>query len=281
MQRITKLFLLVTALFAASALFARAGGAGFEHPAYQGLVPPWSGFSNDASTVSAETSAGLSRQPGLRLPYRGHGRGDDAFEIVGWSAGGFSLYSGTRMMQRLGSEYSQGFGGVRYPLSGTWSSTLEASLDLASPLSTRGYALLGQVHRLLPGGRDLSLGLQYSIYEPGADRLPTGLGDSWSALGQGLPLFPAAGGASATAGYELRLNLRYGERNTVGLTYGSGREFDTQQMLGVYPGDGRQFGVTGRHWLTPDWAISYGLMAQEQIGLRRGQGLRFGLRYSF
>ena len=105
MQRITKLFLLVTALFAASALFARAGGAGFEHPAYQGLVPPWSGFSNDASTVSAETSAGLSRQPGLRLPYRGHGRGDDAFEIVGWSAGGFSLYSGTRMMQRLGSEY--------------------------------------------------------------------------------------------------------------------------------------------------------------------------------
>ncbi len=49
----------------------------------------------------------------------------------------------------------------------------------------------------------------------------------------------------------------------------------------MQPGDTRQFGLTGEHWLTPDWALNYGVMASEQVGQHRGQGLRLGIRYRF
>ncbi len=223
----------------------------------------------------------LAGQPGLKLPRRAISA-DDAFDVGSQGGAGSVFYSGVRTLQRLGTEYSQAFGGVRRPLSENWASTIEASIDSGLPTSARGYALLGQVHRSLSASWDLSLGLQYSIYEPSVAPAWAGAGDSWAPLGQGTLLYPSTIGTSSGTGYELRLSYRYGERNAVGLTYGSGREFDyTRQMLGMYPSDGRQFGVTGQHWLTPDWSLSYGLMAQEQVGLHRGQGLRLGLRYSF
>lgn len=282
MQRPIKLLVLVTVLSAASVFFGHVGAAGIERLALQELVPPAINFAADASSQSTEMMAGLPQQPGLKLPRQATSRGDDVFDVISRDAGGSLLYSGTRTMQHLGAEYSQAFGGLRYPLSGSWVSSLEASVDAALPASPRGYSLLGQVQRSLPGGWDLSLGLQVSTYQSSAYRLQAGAGDTWNPLNQRLPLYSSGTGASAAAGYELRLRYRYGERNTFGLSYGSGREFDpTRQMFGIQPGDGRQFGVTGQHWLTPDWALRYGLMAQEQVGLYRGQGLRLGLRYSF
>lgn len=281
MRQPIKVFLLVTTLSAVGVVSGRAGAAGFQHLAFQGLVPPSSALATDPSRVSLDTTARVSGQPGLKLPRRAI-RADEEIDV--WSPGGPGsvVYGGVRTIQRLGTEYSQAFGGVRYPFSENWVSTIEASIDSGLPISTRGYALLGHVQRSLSASWDLSFGLQYSIYEPGIARAWTGAGDLWPPFAQGAPLYPSTIGTSSGTGYEFRLNYRYGERNTFGLTYGAGREFDyTRQMLGMYPSDGRQFGVTGQHWLTPDWSLSYGLMAQEQVGLHRGQGLRLGLRYSF
>jgi YaiO family outer membrane protein len=185
-------------------------------------------------------------------------------------------------MPRLGSANSQVIEGMVYPLSGNWFSTIETSIDAASPLSARGYGLIGQMHRSLAGGWDVSLGLHYNVYESSTSRLQGSALEPLTLPGQAWSLHPAAASTSTTTGYEVRLNYRYGERNTLGVTYGSGSELDyTRQMLGMYPNDGHQFGLTGEHWLTPDWALNYGVMAQEQIGPYRGQGLRLGLRYRF
>jgi YaiO family outer membrane protein len=278
MGRATAYFVLVAALFAAN-IAGRVHAA--ELLAFQGLTPPASAFERDAPGTMAATAAGLSFGTGLRLPYRPGERGDDGPGFLERDAGGSSLYSGTRPILRPGLEHSRTFGGLRYPMSRTWASSLEASVESPSATATRAYGLQGELQRLLPGGWDVRLGLQYNIHEPGDYRLHAGTGDPWSLSSQGLLPSPVPPGAS-TSGYELRFSLHYGGRNSVGLTYGSGRELDyTRQMFGLYPGDGRQFGVTGQHWLTPDWAISYGLMAQEQFGVHRGQGLRFGLRYRF
>lgn len=278
MGRATAYFVLAAALFAAG-IVSRVHAA--ELLAFEGLTPPPSPFERNAAGTMAETAAGLSLGTGLRLPYRPGERADDGPGFLERDAGGFTLYSGTRPTFRPGPDYSQAFGGLRYLISRAWASMLEASVEPASLTGTRAYALQGRLQRRLPGGWDLSVGLKYNVEEIGDYRLPSGAGDPWGLTGQGLLLSPGLPGTSAT-GYELRFSLRYGERNSIGLTYGSGRDLDyTRQMLGLYPSDGRQFGLTGQYWLTPDWALSYGLMAQEQIGVYRGQGLRFGLRYNF
>lgn len=275
--QLNKPFMLGTAALMAIVIAGLAGAADFDRVAYLGLIPPATGTANEAAMTGMEP-----RHPGLRLSRNVPSRGGDALDFMSGSDGGPVIYSGTRATPRLGLGHPQLIGGVHSPISGSWFSTLEASVDAASPLPGRGYGLLGQVHRLLPGGWGVSLGLHYNVYDVSALRPQGGAWEPWSLPGQGLPLHPAAANTAATTGYELRLNYRYGERNILGLTYGSGSESDyTRQMLGMYPNDGRQFGLTGEHWLTPDWALNYGVMAQEQVGLHRGQGLRFGLRYRF
>lgn len=241
------------------------GAAALERPAEVGLFPGGPG-----ATKPVEDRA----FPRLRLPRGTHGLTLDVLKPD--DAGAAVLYSGTRSLAGAGN--GQFVGGLLYPLSSNWFSTIETS----TAASAKSYGLLGQVHRSLPGGFDMSVGLRYRLHDSGTwaqaalpDSLP--LSDrSWS-------LFPPPGlGSSGSAGYELRLNYRYGERNTLGLTFGSGPDSDyTRQLIGSQAAEGRQFGVTGEHWLTPDWALNYGVMAQEQVGPYRGQGLRLGLRYRF
>lgn len=261
---------------------ARADGVRFDKLAMQGLVPPASALAPEMPAELAQKAAGLSRQPGLRPPrYASEpGAADGVTDFLDYRTPRFTLYSGARTTLRLGTEVSQAFGGVRYPLGQRWASSLEAGIESAALSPTRSYTLLGQVHRLLPGGWDVTLGLQYTLRDPQSYSLV--IPESGIPLHAGLYGYPGLAGSYGGSGYEFRLSLRYGERNTIGLTYGQGSEFDfARGALGLHPGDGRQFGLTGQHWLTPDWAVSYGLMAQDQIGPIRGQGLRFGLRYNF
>jgi hypothetical protein len=251
-------------------------GVGPDRVAQLGLVP-----------AGGATDEGLSRAardayfPGLQLPRSARaGMGFEGPKRE--DTGSAVLYSGTRGFPSLGAGSSQTVGGILYPLSSTWSSTLETSIDSGSSRPYRGYGLMGQVHRALPGGWDMSFGLQYNITEIGAPRFSAGAIDSTALPARQWTLYSPASSSYGTTGYELRLNYRYGERNVLGLTYGSGSDFDyTRQMLGMQPSDGRQFGLTGEHWLSPDWALNYGVMAQEQVGPHRGQGLRLGLRYRF
>lgn len=259
-------------LIAAAALMANtAWAAGSDFIAQLGLVPAEGSSPRAAADKKEPSYADLKLPRGLELDFL---RQEDA--------GASRSYGGTRSLPGLGLSNSQFIGGMQYPLSANWSSTIETSVDAPSSRPGRGYGVVGQLHRSLPGGWDMSLGLGYRLLESGASSLAGGRLDSMSLAERSWSLYPPAAGTTATAGYELRLNYRYGERNTLGVTYGTGNESDyTRQMLGMQPGDGRQFGLTGEHWLTPDWALNYGVMAQEQVGPHRGQGLRLGLRYRF
>lgn len=267
-------------LLAAAALLAGANSAvaaGLERVAQQGLVPP------TVRAAEASEAAGEWRQPGLRMPRNVTAGIGTVLDWTSPAERGPVIYSGLRPAPALGFGASQTVTGLYYPLASGWFSTIESSVDAPSALATRGYGMVGQVHRLLPGGWGVSLGLRHNVYDVGVARPFAGAAEGSTALAGPVPgAHPAGTSTFASTGYELRLNYRYGERNVLGLAYGVGSDFDyTRQVLGLYPNDGRQFGLTGEHWLTPEWSLSYGLMAQEQIGPHRGQGLRLGLRYRF
>lgn len=263
-------------LIAGAALVANtAWAAASDFIAQLGLAPAKDGSPGVVADKKDPSYAGL------KVP-RGITGGLELDFLRQEEAGASMVYGGTRTLPGLGLSTSQFIGGMQYPLSANWSSTIETSVDTPSSGPGRGYGVVGQVHRSLPGGWDMSLGLGYRLLESGASSLAGGRLDSMSLPERSWSLYPPAAGTNATAGYEFRLNYRYGERNTLGVTYGAGTESDyTRQMLGMQPGEGRQFGLTGEHWLTPDWALNYGVMAQEQVGPHRGQGLRLGLRYRF
>jgi hypothetical protein len=266
--------LLMAALLGASggAVSVHASGAG--NPSSAGLVPPASAYSGD--TRAASTSPGLwrrERQLGLKPRMDPRQRVEAPIR----HAAGLTFYSATRIGDRPGLGLAQSYSGVRYPLSVDWSSALEASVQPAQTAASRAYTLAGRLDRLLPGGRGLSLGLRYSVQEHEAPGMLRLAGSQAPFVGQGLS-HPLA--ASYASGYELKLSYRYGERNSVGLSYGSAPEFDIARAWpGSHAAEGRQYSLTGRHWLTSDWSLSYGLTAAEQGA--RGQGLRLGLRYSF
>lgn len=263
-----------------TAAFAIAFGnvayaTGPDRVAQLGLVP--------ADTVSRPALKGtvVLGHPGLRQP-RARSLGIALDGLKTGEVGRALLYTGTRSFPSTGAPVSHAVGGMLYPLSGNWYSTVETTVDAGSARPYRGHGLVGQLHRALPGGWDMSFGLHYNVSEVGTTGFQTGGPDPMTLGARAWSLYPPAAYSSAATGYELRLNYRYGERNTLGVTYGSGGEFDyTRQFLGMQPADGRQFGLTGEHWLSPAWALNYGVMASEQVGQYRGQGLRLGLRYRF
>lgn len=258
------------AVLATGLLAGVASAAPPRHVAQLGLFPASQG------TLRMSDGPADPSFPRLKLPRESSGLALDTLKSDGERS--TSLYSGTRGLPGAGS--GELVGGLLHSLSPHWFSTVETSIDTRPSAAARSYGVLGQVHRSLPWGFDMSLGLRYRLQD--STGLQAATPDAMPLADRSWSLFPPGLGSSGTAGYELRLNYRYGERNTLGLTYGSGPDFDyTRQLMGFQPGEGRQFGLTGEHWISPDWALNYGVMAQEQIGPHRGQGLRLGIRYRF
>ncbi|HXF67212.1 MAG TPA: hypothetical protein VNK67_11020 [Burkholderiales bacterium] len=175
------------------------------------------------------------------------------------------VYGGTRELARPGLRATETYGGVVYPLGRAWGSSLEAGVVPESPLAPRRYALSGQLHAALAGG-GVSVGLKYRHYELAAA--------SPFAAEIGVPGFAPA------PSYQLQLSYRYSAAATFGLAYG--RDLETFTPLSEIAGNGpRQLTFTGQHWLSPSWALSYDLLAQDPASPWRVQGLRFGVRYRF
>lgn len=270
MQMPSKRLVAVVLGLSGMAISHASGAAG---PAWVGLVPPGSSASDSDRNAPSPGLWPRERQLGLKPMHPGR-----VTESAVPSATALTFYSEARFEPLPGFRPVRSYGGMRYALSSAWSSVLEGSVQSAHDAASRAYTLAGRLDRALPGGRRLSFGLYYSVHEYDARGIFPGAGISAHPAGQGLrhPYSVAHG-----SGYELKLSYRYGERNSVGLSYGSARDFDiARPWSDSLPAEGRQYSLTGRHWLTSEWSLSYGVMASEQGG-PRGQGLRFGLGYSF
>jgi YaiO family outer membrane protein len=89
-------------------------------------------------------------------------------------------------------------------------------------------------------------------------------------------------GADLGAAHRFQVNYLYGERNSVGLAYTTGRDIENAG-LATGPGlaDTRDWTLSGRHWLSTNWALTYDLLSHDSGSAYKRQGLRLGVSRSF
>lgn len=240
-----------------------------------------------AGTAQAFAAGGLSMERaglGLRQP----ASAADSTSTRAWRSE-FSLptpaaedattvYGGLRDRTRLGLMAPESFGGVAYAFSDRIGASLELGMMEGTALEPRRYSLSGQLQTAFDSGSSLSIGVAWRVYEPDHGARPGGALDM--APINGYSLVPVrAPGTGLGPSYQLQLYYHYNPATTFGLVLG--RELETFTAGFASPGAGsRQFSFTSQHWLTPSWALSYDVLANDPSSPRL-QGLRLGVRYRF
>lgn len=185
-------------------------------------------------------------------------------------------YDGVREISYHGLHSVELYSGVFRPLSDRWGSSLEAGVSRDSPFAGPRYSIGGQLHTTFLPGHGLSLGLKLSHAEraaPGA--VLAGRLDSAAVIDA-----PLAERLSGSSSYELNINYLYGARYSVSMAYQQSIAGHSYAPHGLNPGV-RSFALTGQHWLTPNWSMSYDIYASDPAALLQSPGFGLGLRYRF
>ena len=150
------------------------------------------------------------------------------------------------------------------------------------------YSLYSQVMQPLGGGFGLGIGMRRSEYNfAGANLLALSAEQSIGSFRGGYTLYSHRNDLiGAGAAHRFQFSYAYGDRNTVGLAYTTGRDIDNLNLpvgvpLGASPADVRDLSLSGRHWLSTNWALTYDVQTQTQESALRRQGLRLGVSRSF
>ncbi len=192
------------------------------------------------------------------------------------------IYGTLRETQRFGLYDSEAQGGFYYPLADTWTSLVEASVSPSRNVLPK-FSVLGQLQKKLDYGWNLQAGIRHSEYTT----LNANIGiftveRYWSNFRGAYSLYLGRPeGGSSSSSHVLALDYYYGERNFIGVSVNDGREVAGLGPLGVITSEVRGFVLRGRHWITPDWAVSFEALHQEQGSLYIRQGVRVGLRRAF
>lgn len=194
-----------------------------------------------------------------------------------------SLYGGTLEAQQFNSNNLR-FSTMRYRPFGQHSSGVAERLRHPVYDVLSKYALYNNVTRMLPGGWGLGFGMRQSEYSFGnLNLLSLSAERYFGSFRSAYTLYSSrAEGGSLGSSQRVQMDYLYGERNTVGVSYTMGRDIEQIGLgAGMQLNDVRDLTLSGRHWLTPNWAVTYGLLSQEQSNLLKRQGLRMGVSRSF
>jgi YaiO family outer membrane protein len=193
------------------------------------------------------------------------------------------VYGGLRETRRFGLDDSEAYGGLYYPLGETWTGVVEGSVSPTYNVLAK-YSIGGQLLKSLPGGWGLGGGFRHSQYELSAADVATLMGERyWGNYRVGYTFYSGhPEGSSSAPAHRFQFAYYYGDRDWVGISYTTGREVEyVGPPRGTITSDVRDWTLSGRHWLAPNWALSYDLLTHEQGVLYRRQGGRIGIRYLF
>ena len=173
--------------------------------------------------------------------------------------------------------------GLHQPTGQNVAALSEASVHTLQDVLPR-YTVYTQLTHALPGGWGLGFGVRQTEYNfASANLLSFSAERSFGNVRGVYTLYSSrAEGTPLGATHRFEVSYLYGERNTIGLSYTTGRDVESLALpAGLSLSDVRDWTLSGRHWLSPNWALTYDVLSQEQGTLYRRQGLRLGVSRSF
>jgi YaiO family outer membrane protein len=194
-----------------------------------------------------------------------------------------TLYGAVRETERFDLRDFEALAGLYYPLAAEWTALIEGSFSPEHNVLPE-YSAFGQIHRALPYGWGVALGLRHSQYTSVyTNTLVADLERYWGNWRGAYTLYVGRPqDAPAGTAHRLQLSYYYGERSAVGVSVTYGEEVENVgPPIGVTKTNVRALALFGRHWVTPQWALSYEVYTHEQGDLYTRNGVRLGLRHRF
>ena len=195
-----------------------------------------------------------------------------------------TLYGQVRETERFDFRDKEIAAGYYHPLSSTFTGQVEASHSPEHNVLPESSVYAGLSWQF-GSGWVVSGGGRYNTYTDNDARVLNasleryfGSFRAFYALFNGKPQ-----GASSASAQRVGMDFFYcGERCRIGAGATWGREVEyVGPPTGIITSDVRAFGLYGRHWFTPEWAVTWDLGTHEQGDLYRRTGARLGLRHHF
>jgi YaiO family outer membrane protein len=194
-----------------------------------------------------------------------------------------TLYGALREVERFDLRDSQIEAGYYHPLTGRLVGHVEGSASPDHHVLPKG-SLFGEFALALDAGWVVAGGVRKSEYTATGTRVITASLERYFSryrafytLANGKP--EDAGSASS---HRIGVDYYYaGERSRAGVSATWGREVENIVPAGIVTSDVRALNVYGRHWIAPQWAVTWELGTHEQGDFYRRTGGRLGLRRAF
>lgn len=194
-----------------------------------------------------------------------------------------TVYGTLRETVRFTQQDREMLAGMYYPLAERWTLLAEAN---ASPThKILGiWSGTGQIQYDFAAGMGVQLGMRHTEYDSAVANMLTAGGELyWSDY---RAAYTHAVSSLANAGYasndRVQLSWYYGDRSWSGIGMSQGAEIENAgPALGILRTAVRHAGLTGRHWLNRDWALSYEVSVNRQGDSYTRQGAGIGLRHQF
>jgi len=194
-----------------------------------------------------------------------------------------TLYGGLRRTERFNQYDTEASIGYYHPLAPTWTLLVEGSYSAQHRVLPK-YSAFAQVSKQLSDGWGVNLGFRRSEYTSDDVRMVVaGVERYWGDWRGAVTVYSGKpDGAPWAEAYRFQLTRYYGDRSYAGISYTFGRENENVgPPVGILTSKVRDLTLNGRHWLAPDWALTWDLNAHKQGSLYRREGARLGLRYRF
>jgi len=194
-----------------------------------------------------------------------------------------AIYGSLRETERFRAKDTEVLAGIYYPLADRWTLLAEGNASPTHRILAR-WSALGQVQYAWDGGWGAHLGVRHTAYNNALCNTLLVTGERyWSSYRAAYThaVSSLAGSGSASSG-RVQLSWYYGEHNWIGTGFSNGTEIESLGAgLGVLSTHVQSIGLSGRHWLSRDWAVSYEAATNRQGSLYTRNAFRLGIRRQF
>jgi len=194
-----------------------------------------------------------------------------------------TLYGGLRQTRRFRQDDTEANAGLYYPLAETWTGLVEGTVSPEHNILPE-FSISAHLQKRLAFGLLVGLGVRHSEYTTNGVNMGLGTMEYyWSHFRAAYTFYSTrVDGVGSSPAHRFQFNYYYTDRDSIGIAYATGREVENVgPPVGLIASDVREWVLSGRHWFTRNWGLTYELLDHEQGTLYRRQGLRLGVRHQF